>query len=82
VNPADVAAFKTALGHNRASDSCGTSGALPCASFDIDHADTGSVQNIGAPDTAQLRLSIGHPPKPKCPSCPLACQAGADGSCN
>ena len=37
---------------------------------------------IGAPDLAQFRLLNGKAPGPKCPTCPLTCQAGTAGTCN
>jgi N-acetylneuraminic acid mutarotase len=78
VGPADTAQLKASIGKDRKTDTCGTSHSLPCAIFDllIDTAD-----NIGPADTAVFRTKLGHPPGPKCPSCPLPCESGPQGSC-
>jgi len=77
VGSADLGQMRASLGKDRASDSCGTSGSEPCAIFDLSE----SSLVIGSPDLAQFRLLNGRLPGPKCPTCPLACSAGSDGSC-
>jgi len=77
-NP-DLAQFRASFGKSRTGDTCGTSGTLPCAIFDLDE---GPAAAIGNPDLAVFRTLFGKTPGPKCPTCPLTCQAGTAGSCN
>ena len=77
VGSGDLAQFRASFGQNRAAATCGTSGHLPCAIFDLDEAST----PIDLGDLAQYRLLSGKAAGPKCPTCPLACEAGAFRSC-
>ena len=77
VNALDLGQLRASLGRPRASDSCGTSHALPCAIFDLD--EVGAV--INALDLGQFRALNGQPPGPKCPTCPLHCDQGGAGDC-
>ncbi|HTO68849.1 MAG TPA: FG-GAP-like repeat-containing protein [Myxococcota bacterium] len=79
VGAPDLAQFRASNGKSRTGDNCGTSGTLPCAIFDLDE---GTAAAIGAPDLAQFRSLNGKVPGPKCPTCPLTCQAGTAGTCN
>ena len=79
VGASDLAQFRASNGKSRTGDTCGTSGTIPCAIFDLDE---GTAANIGAPDLAQFRLLNGKAPGPKCPTCPLTCLAGTAGTCN
>jgi hypothetical protein len=85
VGTLDIAQFNASIGNARTSDKCGTTGARPCAIFDLDE---GSALNIGTPDRSVLNALIGlpaggHSPASsgKCPTCPLTCVAGSAGSC-
>ena len=86
VNAADTAQYKASIGHDRANEDCGTpagSGTKPCAIFDLNLGqNTDGVGNINSADTARFKQLVGSPPGPKCPACPLMCQAGANGTCN
>jgi hypothetical protein len=77
VTSADLTQFRTANGKNRTGDTCGTSGARPCAIFDLDEA--GLLINTS--DLSQFRLLNGKAPGPKCATCPLACTNGTTGTC-
>jgi len=77
-NP-DLAQFRASFGKSRTGDSCGTTGTLPCAIFDLDE---GPAAAIGNPDLAVFRTLFGKVPGPKCPTCPLTCEAGTAGTCN
>jgi hypothetical protein len=77
VSAGDLTQFRTALGKSVAGDNCGTVGTHPCAIYDLD--ETGLINSTG--DLRQFRPLNGGPPGPKCPSCPLYCQAGTDGTC-
>jgi hypothetical protein len=82
VGPADTFQFKASLSKSRATDTCGTLGTQPCAIFDLNlMQNTDNVTNIGPADTARFKQLLGFPPGPKCAACPLACTAGATGSC-
>ena len=50
-----------------------------CAIFDLDDS---KARIIDAADTARYKLLRGHPPEPKCASCPLTREAGALRSCD
>jgi len=76
-NP-DLAQFRASFGKSRTGDTCGTAGDLPCAIFDLDQ---GAATNIGNPDLAVFRKLFGKAPGPKCPTCPLTCDAGTAGTC-
>ena len=78
VGSGDLALFRTASGQGRDQDVCGTTAAEPCARYDLDQL--GAL--INSADLAILRSSSGTAAGPKCPSCPLACSAGSDGSCD
>jgi len=78
VGAGDQTQFRTALGKNRATDVCGTSGAMPCAIFDLDER----MPIIGAGDNSRFQALNGLPPGPKCPTCPLQCSAGNAARCN
>jgi Thrombospondin type 3 repeat len=77
VNGLDLAEFRASISRSRATDTCGTTGTLPCAIFDLDE------QNllIGPSDLGRFRALLNKPPGPKCTACPLTCTAGAAGSC-
>jgi len=77
-NP-DLAQFRASFGKSRTGDTCGTSGTMPCAIFDLDQ---GAAAAIGNPDLAVFRTLFGKTPGPKCPTCPLTCEAGTAGTCN
>jgi hypothetical protein len=77
VGPVDLAQFRASNGRNRSAMSCGTSGALPCAIFDLDE----SALLIGPADLTRFRTLNGKAPGPKCAECPLTCEAGALRSC-
>jgi len=78
VGASDLAQFRASNGKSRTADTCGTAGTHPCAIFDLDE---GSASSIGAPDLAQFRVLNGKAPGPKCPTCPLTCEAGTAGTC-
>src|SRR5262249_38696998 len=83
VNAADTLHFKMSLSRDRRTDTCGASHVVPCAIFDLNLGqNTDGVNNINAGDTARYKLLLGHPPGPNCPSSPLLCAHGTDGSCN
>jgi hypothetical protein len=77
VHAGDLVQFRASSGKNRTSDTCGSSGTQPCAIFDLDETTT----LIGAGDTTVFRQLNGKTVGPKCAACPLACQPGAQGSC-
>jgi hypothetical protein len=82
VGPTDTAQYKASLGHDRTTDTCGTSHTTPCAIFDLNLGqNTDGVNAINPVDTARYKLLLGSPPGPKCASCPLPCEAGPSGSC-
>jgi len=76
-NP-DLAQFRASFGKSRTGHTCGTSGAMSCAVFDLDE---GPAAGIGNPDLAVFRTMFGKLPGPKCPTCPLTCTAGTAASC-
>ncbi len=85
VGTLDLAQFNASSGQSRLDDDCGTSGARPCAVFDLDE---GTALNIGTLDRARFNALQGFPAggrfpvgSGKCPTCPLTCIAGASGSC-
>jgi hypothetical protein len=77
VGAGDLTQFRASNGKNRTLDVCGTTGTRPCAIFDLDEAAT----VIGTGDLSTYRALSGKVPGPKCASCPLACEAGASGTC-
>jgi hypothetical protein len=77
VNASDLVQFRASNGKNRTLDVCGTTGTRPCAIFDLDEATT----VIGAGDLTLFRQMNGKSIGPKCATCPLACEAGASGTC-
>ena len=78
VGPDDLAEYRTASGKNRALDNCGALGDRPCAIFDLNE----DSDLIGPADLSEFRAQSGKPAGPKCPTCPLVCSAGAEGSCD
>jgi hypothetical protein len=89
VGPADVQQFKASNGKDRTTHTCGTSGTMPCAIFDLDlnQNNAGAPNNISPADVARFKVLNGHAPGPKCALCSgnaalLPCQAGTAGSCN
>ncbi|HTO69737.1 MAG TPA: DVUA0089 family protein [Myxococcota bacterium] len=78
VNTSDLTQFRASNGKNRTGDTCGTSGAMPCAIFDLD--ENGTLINTS--DLTIFRSLNGKAPGPKCPTCPLPCTAGTAGTCN
>ncbi|MFI5317135.1 MAG: hypothetical protein ACHQ6T_15650, partial [Myxococcota bacterium] len=81
-NP-DLAQFRASFNKSRTGDTCGTSGTMPCAIFDLDE---GSAALIGNPDLAQFRSLFNKVPGPKCAACgvdftKLPCQAGTAATC-
>jgi len=77
VTSLDLTQLRAAAGKPRASDACGSDGASPCATFDLNETGTG----VGSGDLARFRELILKRPGPKCEACPLACVAGTDASC-
>ncbi len=77
VSNGDLIEWRTANTKNRTLDQCGTAGTHPCAIYDLD--ETGLF--IGNGDLIQWRTLNTKQPGPKCPSCPLACAAGSEGTC-
>jgi hypothetical protein len=77
VGPGDLSQFRASSGKNRGAMSCGTSGLLPCAIYDLDE----SALLIGPADLSRFRLLSGKLPGPKCASCPLDCEPGPLRSC-
>jgi hypothetical protein len=77
VGAGDLVEFRTANGKARTASTCGTAGTHPCAIYDLD--ETGGV--INANDLVVFRSLNGKLPGPKCPTCPLPCQAGTAGTC-
>ena len=77
VGALDLVQFRASMGKAIELDTCGTSHARPCAIFDLDENPT----SMGAPDLIRFRALSGSTPGPTCPTCPLACSAGPDGSC-
>ena len=78
VNASDLVQFRASNGRSRTGDTCGTNGTRACAIFDLD--ESGGL--IGAGDLARFRQLQGKIIGPRCAGCPLACTAGASGSCN
>jgi hypothetical protein len=86
VGTLDIAQFNASNGKSRLTDLCGTAGNRPCAIFDLDE---GTALNIGTPDKAVLNSLLGLPAgghnpagSGKCPTCPLTCVTGVNGTCN
>jgi len=79
VSSADLLLMRDALGRSVTLQTCGPDGAQSCAIFDLD--ETGAVVNSA--DLLVFRPHLGQalPAAAKCPSCPLACAAGAARSC-
>ena len=92
----DTTELSASIGEEVAGDTCGVSGDMPCAIFDIDGvgdviggADTtlyGAMAGMALVDAgnvariAAMRDSAAA--DMKCPSCPLTCEAGVDGDCS
>ena len=77
VGSRDLAQFRTSIGRSRTATTCGSTGNLPCAIFDLDE----NATLIGAPDLVRFRLLNGKVPGPTCATCPIECEAGALRSC-
>ncbi len=77
VGNTDVGEVRAANNKARSLDQCGPSGARPCAIYDLNETDS----LIGAGDTGIARQLANKLPGPKCPSCPLPCEAGSAGTC-
>jgi hypothetical protein len=77
VGAADLVELRASNGKGRELDECGAGGVRPCAIFDLDETDA----VVGAGDLTLFRARNGKAPGPRCASCPLACEAGASGSC-
>jgi hypothetical protein len=77
VSAQDLAQFRISTNKSRTVDTCGSVLTHPCAIFDLNEADA----LIGAPDLAVFRTLNNKLPGPKCPSCPLTCEAGSAGTC-
>ena len=77
VGSLDLTQFRASNNKSRTLDTCGTSGARPCAIFDLNEADA----LIGAPDLTVFRSLNNKLPGPKCAACPLACTNGTAGTC-
>jgi len=78
VGTGDLTQFRASFNKSRTLDTCGTVGTHPCAIFDLDE---GTAAAIGTPDLTQFRALFNKLPGPKCPSCPLPCEAGTAGTC-
>ncbi len=87
VGSLDLKQFNASKFKSRLTDTCGTSGTVPCAIFDLDEG-TGSL--IATGDISRYSVLSGKPAGGvpasaglgKCPTCPLECVAGVNGSCN
>jgi Thrombospondin type 3 repeat len=77
VSGTDLTQFRASINKSRTLATCGTSGARPCAIFDLDEAGT---LNSGA-DLTVFRTLVNKLPGPKCTACPLPCTAGTAGTC-
>ncbi len=75
----DLGQFRNSNAKDRRTDTCGTSELVPCAIFDLDEAAVGN--SIGGLDFGRFRALATRLPGPRCAACPLACEAGAAGSC-
>ena len=69
VQPADYVQFIASEGRDRTTSTCGTTGALPCAIFDLD----GANARVDGADHAVFTVLNGRPPGPRCTTCPLEC---------
>ncbi len=67
VATADLTQFRASNGKAVNALTCGTTGTVPCAVFDLD--ETGSL--IGSADLSRFRALNGKRPGPKCAACPL-----------
>ena len=73
----DLTDLYVSVGRERASDTCGATGAKRCAVFDLD--ETGGT--IDASDVARIAPLYGISAGARCATCPLPCEAGASGAC-
>ncbi|MGH3645466.1 MAG: thrombospondin type 3 repeat-containing protein, partial [Mycobacterium sp.] len=73
----DYLQYLASTPRNRAQDMCGVTGSMPCAIFDLDE----SGDSIGGTDLGVFRAFEGFAPGPKCPTCPMGCDAGSAGTC-
>jgi hypothetical protein len=86
---ADTTQYKASIGDLKASDVCGTPAVRPCATFDINSANSteAATGGINAADTTRYKALLGSPPGPRCAACtgtgsvPLPCLAGTAGGC-
>jgi hypothetical protein len=84
VNLVDLGQFRPSSGKDRTLDTCGSSGTMPCAIFDLNEID--GFINLG--DLGKFRSLSGKVPGPKCALCTgtgsavLPCTAGTAGTCN
>jgi hypothetical protein len=78
VGSSDLAELRSSVNRSRTLDTCGATHDRPCAIFDLNEADG----LIGGGDVSAFRAAVNRVPGPKCPTCPLTCTAGAQGSCN
>jgi hypothetical protein len=77
VSDADHLQFQASSSQSRTLDTCGTTGTMPCAIFDLNELST----TISGPDLGVFRGLTGFAPGPRCADCPLPCTAGASGNC-
>jgi N-acetylneuraminic acid mutarotase len=77
VGATDLGQMRASLGKRVSTSTCGVVGTHPCAIFDLDE----NAPVINAVDLGIFRSLNGKLPGPKCPTCPLLCQAGSFGTC-
>ncbi len=81
VGSGDLSQFRASSGKFRTATNCGSGASLPCAIFDLDENPT-PAHVIGVFDLSKFRALSGAAPGPKCESCPLTCESGAQRSCD
>jgi hypothetical protein len=87
VGSQDLTQYRASSGKSRAIDTCGTTGTVPCAIFDLNE-NIGGLPNIDSNDLNQYRSLSGKAPGPRCTthctgsSATLPCQAGTAGTCS
>jgi len=74
----DLGQIRGSVGRSRAASTCGSTGDLRCAVFDLDEAG----DSIDAIDLTRFRELNGTRPGPTCPTCPLACESADLGNCD
>lgn len=79
VGTVDLGLMRAALGRGVGAFLCGTTGTGSCAPYDLDESGTA----IGSTDLWRFRALLGSitSDTARCPTCPLACTAGAERSC-